>query len=78
MSKFCHSLPLKALLTVSGGSAWPVLDPTSSTDLPWAVWTLVLAVPSAEMVKRSLFHSMVAGGLDITSQLMFTGLPSHE
>ncbi|KAK0142441.1 hypothetical protein N1851_019823 [Merluccius polli] len=47
-------------------------------DRPSLLWILVLAVPSAEMVKRSRRHSMVAGGLDDTSQLMFTGLPSHE
>lgn len=51
---------------------------TSSTDLPSTLCTRVLAVPSAEMVKRSRLHNMVAGGLDITSQLMFTGFPSHE
>lgn len=54
------------------------LVPTSSTDLPSALCTRVFAVPSAEMVRRSFLHSMVAVGLDITSQLMFTGFPSHE
>lgn len=51
---------------------------TSSRDLPGALCTRMLAVPSVGMVSLSRRHSIVATGLDITSQLMFTGFPSHE
>lgn len=51
---------------------------TSRSDLPGALCTRMFPTPSLGMVSLSRLHSMVAGGLDMTSQLMLTGFPSHE
>lgn len=51
---------------------------TSRSDLPGALCTRMFPAPSLGMVNFSRLHSIVAGGLDITSQLMLTGFPSQE
>lgn len=51
---------------------------TSRSDLPGALCTRMFPAPSLGMVNFSRLHSIVARGLDITSQLMLTGFPSHE